>query len=61
MDNFQNGIRFMHYDLVLGGKTFLVGVFSRGDECGTINQPGVYTNILNNINWIIKNSKDGEC
>ena len=49
MDNFQNGIRFMHYDLVLGGKTFPVGVFSRGDECVTINQPGVNTNIHPNI------------
>ena len=58
---FQNGISFMHCYLVLGGKPYLVGVFSRGDECGTINQPGIYTNILPNIDWIMNNSKDGDC
>ena len=51
----------MPYYLVLGGKSYMVGVFSRGDECGTINQPGIYTNILPNIGWIMKNSKDGKC
>ena len=45
----------------LDGKASLVGVFSRGDECGSFNQPGIYTNTLEYIDWITNNSKDGEC
>ena len=47
--------------IFLEGKAYLVGVFSRGDECGSFNQPGIYTNTLEYIDWITNNSKNSEC
>ena len=51
----------MPYIILLDGKAYLVGVFSRGDECGSFNQPGIYTSTLEYIDWIVDNSKEEEC
>ena len=45
----------------LNGKAYLVGVVSRGDECAGFNQPGIYTDISKQRQWILKNTRDGTC
>jgi len=34
---------------------------SRGDDCAGFNQPGIYTDIFKERQWILENSKDGSC
>ncbi len=42
-------------------RAYLLGVVSRGSQCATRNKPGIYTNVLTFLPWILNIIKDGSC
>lgn len=56
----DSGSPLMHYD----AKKFqwvLTGIVSFGQKkCGTEGFPAVYTNVTNYLDWIEKNTSDGD-
>ena len=46
-----------------GGRAHTVGVVSRGGECAGFNQPGIYTNLMDERwnKWVRENIKEGDC
>merc|ERR1711862_92947 len=39
------------------GKATLIGITSWGEGCGLANRPGVYTKVVNYVDWIQANLK----
>ena len=42
-------------------RAYLLGVVSRGSHCAARNKPGIYTNVVSFLPWIINVIKDGTC
>jgi len=45
----------------IDGKAYLSGVLSRGNECGGMNQPGIYTMVREYLPWIQQITRQGKC
>ena len=45
----------------VGGRAYIVGVVSRGNDCAKINQPGIYTDVTKYKDWILEHTQDGSC
>ena len=61
VQSYFTNFRYVYRKMGNKFRAYLLGVVSRGSHCAARNKPGIYTNVVSFLPWIINVIKDGTC